>query len=107
MDERVLKAANRLAAENIIYPIYIGDEQKIKRFAASEHIHLENYEVICPHTYGNFNLLITEFMKRRNKHITEKAAARLLTKPVYFGTMLVYLGIADGIVSGATHTTSE
>lgn len=106
-DERIMRAANRLSLENVIVPIYIGDRETVKQFAARFDIQLANYEVIDPNTFGQKQLLIDTFIeRRRNKNIDEATVREKITDPNYFATLLVYLNVADGLVSGAINTTS-
>lgn len=106
-DERVLRAANQLAEEDVLEPVYIGCELAIKAQAEKYRINLVNYEIINPKLYAHTSNMLTAYMKRRGGNITLQQAEETLADDVYFGTMLVYLNEADGLVSGATHTTTD
>lgn len=107
LDERILTAVGRLASEQVIKPILIGNKSEIEGKAAALNLSLENVEIIDPDTYGEFDLLVREFVERRKGKATEEEAREILKDENYFGTMLVYLKKADGLVSGAAHSTAD
>jgi len=107
LDERILAAVGRLASEQVIKPILIGKTSEIEEKAAALNISLENIEIIDPDTYGEFDLLVREFVDRRKGKVTEEEAREILKDENYFGTMLVYLKKANGLVSGAAHSTAD
>src|SRR5699024_4183967 len=106
-DERVLKAACRLAEEGLVEPVLIGKEEKIKEKAKQLQIDFEHCFVVDPHEYGAMDEMIEQFVERRNGKVTEVEAEEILKDVNYFGTMLVYTKEADGLVSGAVHSTSD
>lgn len=106
-DDRILTAASRLAAEQVLQPIVLGDEQAIRVKAAALGLPLEGVEIVNPRRYGGFDELVSAFVERRKGKVTEEAARSLLLDENYFGTMLVYTGAADGLVSGAAHSTAD
>nr|WP_256371109.1 phosphate acetyltransferase [Geobacillus sp. BMUD] len=106
-DDRILTAASRLATEQVLQPIVLGDEQAVRVKAAALGLPLEGVEIINPRRYGGFDELVSAFVERRKGKVTEEAARELLLDENYFGTMLVYTGFADGLVSGAAHSTAD
>ncbi|AST00793.1 phosphate acetyltransferase [Geobacillus thermocatenulatus] len=106
-DDRILTAASRLAAEQVLQPIVLGDEQAVRVKAAALGLPLEGVEIVNPRRYGGFDELVSAFVERRKGKMTEEAARELLLDENYFGTMLVYTGAADGLVSGAAHSTAD
>jgi len=106
-DDRILTAASRLAAEQVLQPIVLGDEQAVRVKAAALGLPLEGVEIVNPRRYGGFDELVLAFVERRKGKVTEEAARELLLDENYFGTMLVYTGAADGLVSGAAHSTAD
>ncbi|AGT33779.1 phosphotransacetylase [Geobacillus genomosp. 3] len=106
-DDRILTAASRLAAEQVLQPIVLGDEQAVRVKAAALDLPLEGVEIVNPRRYGGFDELVSAFVARRKGKVTEEAARKLLLDENYFGTMLVYTGAADGLVSGAAHSTAD
>ncbi|QED49774.1 phosphate acetyltransferase [Cytobacillus dafuensis] len=107
VDERILGAAGRLAAEKIITPILIGNIQDIESKANQMGISLEEAEIYDPNQYAMVDELVAAFIERRKGKATEEEARRILLDENYFGTMLVYTNKADGLVSGAAHSTAD
>ncbi len=106
-DERILRATSRLAAENILTPILIGNEQEIKDKAQRLGVSLEAVEINDPETDSKLDELVLSFVERRKGKATEEEARNILKDENYFGTMLVHTNHAQGLVSGAAHSTAE
>lgn len=106
-DERVIEATARLQEEGIVVPILLGNKASITEKAATLHISLENVVIRDPESDADFNELVAAFVERRKGKATEEDAKRMLKDPNYFGTMLVFTGKADGLVSGAAHSTGD
>lgn len=106
-DSRVLKAAIRLHEDKDIKPIVLGNKQEIKKLADKEKVDLKDLEIIDPEGYEEFDAMVDAFVKRRAGKATVEDAKKVLRQPNYFGTMYVYMDKADGMVSGAIHTTGE
>ncbi|XMB86427.1 phosphate acetyltransferase [Mycoplasmatota bacterium WC44] len=100
-DKRVYDAAMRLADESLITPILIGDKEKF-----GDQIN-NKFTVINPNTYPDYDKMVEAFVDRRKGKVTKEQAEELLKSPNYFGTMLVYMNEAEGLVSGATHSTAD
>ncbi|MCY8280883.1 phosphate acetyltransferase, partial [Bacillus inaquosorum] len=64
-------------------------------------------KIYDPHTYEGMEDLVQAFVERRKGKATEEQARKALLDENYFGTMLVYKGLADGLVSGAAHSTAD
>ena len=107
MDERILEAAGRLAAEKTIIPVLVGNIDEITKKAKDMNISVENMEIYDPSTYIMMDELVAAFVERRKGKATEEQARKILLDENYFGTMLVYLNKADGLVSGAAHSTAD
>ncbi|KEF38441.1 phosphotransacetylase [Schinkia azotoformans MEV2011] len=107
LDERILTAVGRLASEEVLKPILIGNKAEVEQKAASLNISLGNVEILDPNSYDEFDVLVREFIERRKGKATEEEARQILKDENYFGTMLVYLKKADGLVSGAAHSTAD
>ena len=101
-DERILEAAIRLEREGLLKPILIGSKANV----ASKY-DISNCEFIDPHNNDMFEEMVQSFLERRKGKNTEEQARTMLLDENYFGTMLVYMGMADGLVSGACHSTGE
>ncbi|EWG12217.1 phosphate acetyltransferase [Cytobacillus firmus] len=106
-DERILAAAGRLAAEKIITPILIGNIADIEAKAKDMDISLDSAEIYDPNSFLMMDELVAAFVERRKGKATEEDARRILLDENYFGTMLVYANKADGLVSGAAHSTAD
>lgn len=97
-DSRIQEAALRLKEEGILEPIVIGDVPELEG---------KGVQVINPENYEDIESLVEAFVERRAGKTSPEEARELLKQVNYFGTMLVYTGKADGLVSGAAHTTAE
>ncbi|PGM59230.1 phosphate acetyltransferase [Bacillus sp. AFS053548] len=106
-DERILTAADRLAKEDVLKPILIGNVESVKEKASSLGLELQGVEILDPSTYEEMEQLVASFVERRKGKATEEQARKALLDPNYFGTMLVYANKAQGLVSGATHSTAD
>lgn len=106
-DFRVLGAAIRLAADGLLEPVVIGDEAAIAKLAEENGVKADGLTIINPATYGEFDAMVASFVERRKGKATEDQARTMLQDPNYFGTMLVYMDLADGMVSGAVHSTGD
>lgn len=109
MDKRVLKAASICQQEQIADIILIGEEDKIFSLAKEDNITLDGIKIINPFTSDETENLINEFYElRKAKGMTlEKAKETLLGDYMYYACMLAYKNEADGIVSGACHSTAN
>lgn len=106
-DERILAAASRLVADQLISPILLGEKIKIEEKAKELGISLEGIKLIDPLQYQELSTLVSSFVERRKGKVDEEGARRALQDVNYFGTMLVYIKKADGLVSGAAHSTAD
>lgn len=107
LDSRVLAAAGRLASEEIVTPVLIGNMEEIGQKAKELKVKLDNMEIYDPNEYIEMDEMVAAFVERRKGKATEEAARKMLLDENYFGTMLVYMDKADGLVSGAAHSTSD
>ena len=106
-DERVLRAAARLKFEGLIEPIILGDAKEVRALLAKFGFADQNYVIINPAEYDQFDEMKEAFLEIRKGKVTPEEAERLLQDVNYFGVMLVKLGLADGMVSGAIHSTAD
>lgn len=109
-DERILQAAERLSALNIVDIILLGDPEKIQEKIIQLSIPLDfaKVEVINPITSEYFNDFVETFYElRKHKNVNLDIARDCMTDVSYFGTMMIYKNLADGMVSGAAHTTQH
>lgn len=106
-EPRILGAAVRLLKEKILNPILIGDAVEIAKVAADKSFDISGIEIIDPKKYAEFDTMVEKFVERRKGKNTKEQAEKMLLDNNYFGTMLVYLDKADGMVSGAIHSTGD
>jgi len=88
-------------------PILIGKQEAIVEAAHARGIKASNFTIIDPDNYDGWEEMVTAFVERRNGKVTEEDARKILKDVNYFGTMLTYMGLADGMVSGAIHSTGD
>lgn len=105
MDERVLKAASIALKEDLAHIILIGNKEDIIKKEEG----LSKAEFIDPNTFEKTNELVESLTElRKHKGMTlDKAKELLLNDYMYFACMLVYENLADGVVSGACHSTAN
>ncbi|MBU5594831.1 phosphate acetyltransferase [Amphibacillus sp. MSJ-3] len=106
-DQRILEATSQLAVEGLVQPVLVGKPSEIEQKAASLKIKLDQVEILDPEEYPEFEAMVEQFVERRKGKATEEQARQMLLDENYFGTMLVYMGKADGLVSGAAHSTAD
>jgi phosphate acetyltransferase len=107
-DERVLRAAEILLRRDVVDLTILGAEDEVTASAASFGVKLDGAELVNPLTSplrGDYAAQYFEL--RKHKGITEELALDVVGDPSYFGTMMVRAGTADGMVSGAAHTTGD
>ncbi|WP_198529338.1 phosphate acetyltransferase [Staphylococcus kloosii] len=106
-DERVLTAAVQLQESDLVAPVLLGNEANVKALANEKNLDISNLEIIDPATSELRSELVAAFVERRKGKATEEQAQEMLNDVNYFGTMLVYTGKAEGLVSGAAHSTGD
>ena len=107
-DDRILKAAGTVLRRSIARITILGDESEIRARAAGLGVDLSQARIIDPFAEPLREKLATEYTRvRAHKGMTLEQARDVVTDVSYFGTMMVHLGLADGMVSGAAHTTAH
>lgn len=106
-DERVLTAATQIQNTEYVTPVVLGNEANVQALANDKGLDITNIEIIDPETSELKQELVTAFVERRKGKATEAQAQEMLKNVNYFGTMLVYTGKAEGLVSGAAHSTGD
>lgn len=106
-EPRILGAVVRLKAENLIEPVLVGKESAVKEVAKERGYDLNGIQILDPENYEGFNEMVASFVERRKGKATAEQAKITLKDENYFGTMLVHMGLADGLVSGAIHSTGD
>jgi malate dehydrogenase (oxaloacetate-decarboxylating)(NADP+) len=101
--DKILTACQILIEENIAQPILIGSKAKIKAKIKALSLHLPDLNIVDPLTSPQRDLYIQElFNLRQRKGMTLQQAQTEILKPNIFGSLMVHLGDADGLVSGLT-----
>jgi len=106
-DERILGAAVQLADEDLVLPVMVGDVAKISELAKTKAWDLSKCELIDIETYEKFDAMVDFMTELRKGKQTREECAKMLKSTNYFGTMLVKMGLADGLVGGATYSTAD
>lgn len=106
-DTRILGAVARLNGEELIEPVLIGKREEIEKAAKTRGINISDLTIYDPDNCGRWDQIVDAFVERRNGKVTREQAETLLKDENYFGTMLTYMGITDGLVSGAIHSTGD
>ena len=108
-DRRTLEAAAKIIAEDIAEVILIGNEEKVRADAKEGGFDISKAAVVDPLTSEKLDAYVSLFAElRKNKGMTEEKAREILTTDYpYFGVLMVKAGDADGMVSGACHSTAD
>lgn len=105
-DKRTIDAAVKAVNEGIADIILLGDEEEIKKNA--DGADLSKIKIINPLTSDLFEGFVNQYTEmRKAKGMTLELAAKELQDSVYFGCMMLKNDMADGLVSGAVHSTSD
>ena len=107
-DDRILESADILLRRGVAKLILLGDALMIKQRATHLGLGLHGVEVVDPTDPELVERFAAEYARlRAHKGVTLEQARERLTDLSYFGTMMVHLGMADGMVSGAINTTAN
>lgn len=105
---RNLTAASTIHKEGYADIVLLGNEDRIREEAGKNGLDIEGITIVDPAGSKDFERYANEFFElRKKKGVTEEAAREVMKDPMYFGTMMVKTGDADGMVSGAVHTTGD
>ncbi|HGH7588219.1 TPA: phosphate acetyltransferase [Streptococcus pyogenes] len=106
-DERVVRAAARLKFEGLLEPIILGWSEEVRNLLTKLGFADQDYTIINPNEYADFDKMKEAFVDIRKGKATLEDADKMLRDVNYFGVMLVKMGLADGMVSGAIHSTAD
>lgn len=106
-DLRVLTAVSNLNKDGIIEPILIGNKDEVQKLAADHNLDIDGVKIYDQNNYDDLDEMADAFVKARRKDTSIAEAKAKLAQGNYFGTMLVQMGKADGMVSGAAHSTAN
>lgn len=107
-DVRILRAAEILHRRDVCDLTLLGEVNQVRELAASHGIDLRGITLIDPATSELREQFAQEYARlRKHKGIDLVQAREIMLEGSYFGTMMVQLGVVDGMVSGAAHTTAN
>ncbi len=107
-EPRVLRAAEAVLRRGIADVVLLGDADEVAEAAALAHVDLAGATVLDPCEPDLREAMAAEYARRRaHKGVTLEHARDVVVDVSYAGTMMVVLGMADGMVSGAAHTTAH
>lgn len=108
LEPRILQATEKILSREICDITLLGDQDKIMEKAKTLDVDIRKANIINPVGHQEVDeFASTLYELRKHKGVTEERAGDLVLDPIYFGTMMVHRGDADGFVSGSTHTTAD
>jgi len=107
-EERILRAADSLLRLGVADLTLLGEESVVRAKASAVGVDIEGARIVSPKDSDLVGRFAQEYTRlRAHKGMTEERAAEIVTDVSYFGSLMVHMGIADGMVSGAVHTTTH
>ncbi|MCI9292587.1 MAG: phosphate acetyltransferase [Erysipelotrichaceae bacterium] len=106
-DVRILKAAARLHEDGVLAPVLLGNRAEIIGSAKANGIDVDGIEMQDPYEYKDMDAMVTKMVELRKGKLDADTCRKLLLQTNYFGTMLVQMGCADGLLGGATYSTAD
>jgi len=107
LDSRILEAASRLHKDGILAPVLIGEPAEVERAAKECGWPIDGIEIIDPMNFADIEAMVAKMVELRKGKMDDVACRAALSKSNYFGTMLVKMGYADGLLGGATYSTAD
>ncbi len=108
-DDRTLNATSEVLKQKFAKIILIGNKERILKRAKELNLNnLDEVEIVDPNNSDKYDEFVEQFYElRKNKGMTIEKAKEFMKDNIYFGMMMVKQGYADGLVSGAIHSTSD
>ena len=107
-DVRVLKAAEKVTKEGFAKIILVGNEKATQKLADENGINIDGIKIVNPAKSKKYEEYVNKFFElRQKKGVSIEKARETMLNNVYFGMMMVKEGDADGLVSGAAHSTAD
>ncbi len=108
-DERVLRAVAEILKEKVAQPILVGNPDQIMNDAKAYEISLQGARIVDPENFERFEVYVDKLVELRSKKgMTREEATKILKNDInFFGAMMVKMGDADGMVSGASSPTAK
>ena len=107
LDARILEAASRLHKDGILVPVLIGNPAEVKAAAKECGWSIDGIEIIDPLNFADIEAMVAKMVELRKGKMDDVACRAALAKSNYFGTMLVKMDMADGLLGGATYSTAD
>ena len=105
---RVLKATEQINKEGFARVILVGNELEVRKIIEENNINIGSTLIIDPKESSETRYYAESLYElRKEKGMTEEEAKKIVLDPVYYGMMMVKLGVADGLVSGSIHSTAD
>lgn len=106
-DPRVQEAAIKLVENNIVVPILLGEPEEIETCAKENGFDVSNIQQMSPKSFDKMEEMATKMVELRRGKLDMETCKKMLQHTNYFGTMLVQMGYADGLLGGATYSTAD
>ena len=106
-DARILSAAAKLLAEELMGVVLVGNVDEVKAAAEKGGFDVSKAQILDPATYEGMEEMVSTMVALRKGKMTEEQCREALSKGNYFGTMLVKMGVADCLLGGATYSTAD
>jgi len=107
-EPRTLKAAEKIKSEKLANVILLGNPEKILKSAKDASANIDGITIVEPKSSGKYDEYVNIFFElRKSKGITLEQSKEILLDEIYFATMMVKIGDAHGLVSGAIHSTGD
>ena len=107
-DERILQAAHAIAEMKAAKLVILGNKEEIETYFAKNGWNMDGIEIIVPENSEKLEQYAETFYEmRKDKGISKEDALKQMHNYNYFGTMMIKAGDADGMVSGANHSTAD
>lgn len=106
-DPRVQEAAIKLVENNIVVPILLGEPEEIEACAKENGFDVSNIQQMSPKSFDKMEKMATKMVELRRGKLDMETCKKMLQHTNYFGTMLVQMGYADGLLGGATYSTAD
>ena len=106
-DIRILKAAVRLHKENLCKPLLLGEKEKIESLAVANGLNLDGIDVLNPLEDKEFDNNVNKMFELRKGKNSLEDCRKMLSGRNYYAIMLLYNGLADAALGGATYSTAD
>ena len=107
-DLRTLKAVDLISKEDFCNVVLIGNKEEVLKIAEEHSFDVSKAQIIEPSLSEDYKEFVEAFYElRKHKGMTIEKSEELMKEPVFFGMMMIKKGKADGLVSGAAHSTAD